>query len=145
MVAEESLLMPDRCQTLSDVDPLVRVRVISCAAGLFKLRPVFARLGIGVEIRTFPKVVEPDHVTGVSFPSGERVRRKHDELFVSLIAPATSRTSQTRERVLPRAGESGYRAPVAETGVAPRQLMVRLGSGPIVPHARRQALEDALS
>ena len=145
MIADELLPMADRCQTLPVVDPLVRVRVISCAAGAFKLR-----LGGGVEITIFPKVGGADHVTRVSFPSGERVSRKHDELFVSLIAPATSRTSQTRERVLPRAGESRYQAPcsdqVAETGVAPpRQLMVRLGRGPIVPQASRRALEDALS
>jgi hypothetical protein len=76
--------------------------------------------------------------------------REHDELFMSLIDPATSRTGRTRERVLPRAGESRYQAArcdqMAETGVAPPgQLIVGLRPAPIVPPAPCRALEDALS
>jgi hypothetical protein len=149
MIADQLLLMVNRSQSLTVVDPFVGERVISCAAALFKLRPVFVRFGGPVERATFPKVAGPD-LTHMSFPSGERVTREHDELFVSFIEPATNRTGQTRERVLPRVGESGYQAACSDQTVEtqdgpPHQLMVRLGRGPIVPHAPRRALEDGLS
>lgn len=149
MITDESLLKVDGSQSLPVVDTFVGERAISCAAALFEFRPVFARFRGPVEIATFPKVARPD-LPYISFPSGDRVIREHDELFVSFIGPATNRTGQTRERVLPRAGESRYQAAcsghTAEThGGPPRQLMVRLGRGPIVPHGPRRAREDGLS
>jgi hypothetical protein len=141
MIADELWLMADRSQSLPVVDPFVGERVISCAAALFKVGPVFARFGEPVERATLPKVALPD-LTHMSFPSGERVIREHDELFVSFI--------EARERVLPRAGESRCRAACSEQtaetqGAPPRQPMMRLGRGPIVPHGPRRAREDGLS
>jgi hypothetical protein len=143
MIADELLLMVERSLSL----PVVGERMISYAAA--KFHAVFARFGGPIEIATFPKGAGPD-LTHISFPNGERVIREHDELFVSFIEPATNRSGQTRERVLPRAGESRYQPAcsdqTAETqGGPPRQLMVRLGRGRIVPHAPRRALEDGLS
>jgi hypothetical protein len=149
MIADELLLMVDRSQSLPVVNPFVGERMISGAAALFKFRPVLARFGEPVEIATFPDVAGPD-LTPISFPSGKRVIRERDELFVSFIEPAPNRTGRTRERVLLRAGESRYQAAcsdqTAETQGGPRrQLMVRLGCGPIVSHAPRRVLEGELS
>ena len=149
MIADELLLIADRSQSLPAVAPFVGERVLSCAAALFEFRPVFARSGGPVEIATFPKVALSD-LTHITFPSGERVIREHDELFVSLIEVARNRTGQARERALPRAGESRCQAAcsdqtAATQGAPPRQLMVHLGRGPIVPHGPRRLLADGLS
>jgi hypothetical protein len=138
------LVCADRTRSLPNIDPYDRELVISCGAALFNLRVAFAHFGVGIEIGTFPRAIEPDVLAQIALSASGPLPRDIGDLIDAISRRATNRGPFAHEQVpdaLIEEMRAGAAAEGAELGRAV-SLAERERVAALIAQADRRQFDD---